>query len=351
MLAAITDSGYRNIVLDRLAAQTRRIVGADQACVFVLDESDPRATIAAAGSGVPLELIGSRFGSDEGIIGHVLRTGDAILVSDYRRLVDPLALDAAGHHEGGSVPLRWGGRVRGVLSAGTSAGDGTFGYRQLELLGELADLAAAALEHGESRGPVDPIVHARVEALAAAMALRDGFTAHHSEEVVKVASAVGRAFDLEPAALIELEFAARLHDVGKIRVPDAILKKPFPLTDGEWRIMRRHAEWGAEALAEIPGLEVIATLVGLHHERWDGFGYPYGLRGDRIPLASRIIGTCDAFEAMTGGRPYRAPISVADALRELRACAGSHFDPEVVDALAENVPETFPVGDRVLAAA
>jgi HD-GYP domain-containing protein (c-di-GMP phosphodiesterase class II) len=148
---------------------------------------------------------------------------------------------------------------------------------------------------------------------------------------------VGALLELEAAALLELEFAARLHDVGKIRVPDAVLNKPGPLDVEEARLIRNHSAWGAETLEQIPGLEVVSTLVRFHHERWDGDGYPDGLEGVRIPLASRIIAVCDSYGAMTCDRPYRRAMSSEEALVELRRGAGRQFDPDVVDALVQVV--------------
>ena len=147
------------------------------------------------------------------------------------------------------------------------------------------------------------------------MDLRDRRTAEHSEDVVLLAGMVGRMLQLEHAALLELEFAARLHDVGKIRVPDSVLNKPGPLDPGRARASCAATPAGArETLAGVPGLEVVATIVRFHHERWDGGGYPDGLEGACIPLASRIIAVCDAFGAMTCDRPYRAGMAVRAAV-------------------------------------
>src|SRR5439155_6640079 len=170
----------------------------------------------------------------------------------------------------------------------------------------LPDLGAAAVGHSRMRQHYDATVEAHVEALAAAMDMRDRRTARRSEDVVGLARKVGELLELEQASLLELEFAARLHDVGKIQVPDAVLNKPGPLDPQEFDVIRCHAAWGAETLSRIPGLEAVATIVRFHHERWDGRGYPDGLRGARIPLASRIISVCDAYGAMTSDRPYRA---------------------------------------------
>jgi len=181
------------------------------------------------------------------------------------------------------------------------------------------------------------LMSAHVAALSAAMDMRDRRTARHSEDVVRLALVVGELIHLERASLVELEFAARLHDVGKIRVPDAVLHKPGPLDENEYEVIRCHSAWGAETLASIPGLEAVAAVVRFHHERWDGGGYPDGLRGARIPLASRIICVCDSYAAMTADRPYRLAMEPDQALAEVREASGSQFDPMIVSALAEAV--------------
>jgi HD-GYP domain-containing protein (c-di-GMP phosphodiesterase class II) len=230
------------------------------------------------------------------------------------------------------VPIFSGTAVAGVLCAAVRRGRSTFEGPDIEILTELAELAGAALEHGRQHLHFDAAVHAHVEALAAAMDMRDQRTARHSEDVVGLARQVGELMELEPTALLELEFAARLHDVGKIQVPDAVLNKPGPLDPHENDVIRCHAIWGSETLSRVPGLEAVATIVRFHHERWDGAGYPDGLSGGRIPLASRIISVCDAYGAMTCDRPYRTAMDPDDALDEIRAGAGSQFDPAVVRA-------------------
>ena len=330
------ESGYAALVLERLGKQICRIAGVEMSCIFVRDRNDPRSVIAAAGHGISWEVLGGRFGADEGMIGQVLSTGEPVLADDFAELIRPLDASSSGCM-GAAVPVRWNGDVGGVLAAGCCAPDRRLGGDELLLLAELADLAAAALEHSDSRRQFDDLMKAHVEALAAAMDMRDQRTAQHSEDVVRLACAVGRLLSLEPASLVELEFAARLHDVGKIRVPDAILHKPGPLDEDEYETICCHSAWGAETLSSIPGLEAVATVVRFHHERWDGEGYPDRLRGARIPLASRIICACDAYAAMTADRPYRGALEPFDALTEICSKSGSQFDPAVVDALAEVV--------------
>ena len=149
-----------------------------------------------------------------------------------------------------------------------------------------------------------------------------------------VADQVGEALGLDEATLREVEFGALLHDVGKISVPNEILNKPGRLTDEEMAVMRLHTLDGEAMLNRIGGtLREAGVVVRSHHERWDGRGYPDGLRGEDIPVAARVITACDAFNAMTTDRPYRAALPITDAIGELRAEAGRQFDPGVVEAL------------------
>jgi two-component system cell cycle response regulator len=194
-------------------------------------------------------------------------------------------------------------------------------------------VAAAALQHAETRGQSGTRLRSSVELLAGVIRTCDRATGEHSDEVVALALAVGRRMGLRRGALLELEFAAQLHDLGKIGIPDAILHKPGALDEDEWRLMRTHPVLGAELLRQVPGLDTVAEIVRSAHERWDGLGYPDGLRAREIPLASRIIFACDAFEAMTTDRPYKPARRRDDAIRELEDHAGTQFDPAVVGAL------------------
>jgi diguanylate cyclase (GGDEF)-like protein/putative nucleotidyltransferase with HDIG domain len=155
---------------------------------------------------------------------------------------------------------------------------------------------------------------------------------HHSEHVAELVVGVARRLGLSDAELAELVRAAELHDIGKIAIPYAVLHKAGPLDDQEWEMMRRHAVIGANILSAAPALGHVAEIVRHHHERWDGHGYPQGLAGTAIPLASRIVFVCDSFDAMVSPRPHSKPMSVEGALDELRRNAGTQFDPQVVDA-------------------
>ena len=166
-------------------------------------------------------------------------------------------------------------------------------------------------------------------------------------DIGELALAVGRELHMGPEGLDEVARAAELHDVGKIAVPDAILDKAGPLDPVEWSFMRRHPLIGERILLEAPALRPVARLVRSSHERWDGGGYPDGLRGDEIPLGARVVAVCDAFEAMTTERPYRGPVTHSDAIAELRRCAGTQFDPIVVEAFCKVIARERPVHGEV----
>jgi putative nucleotidyltransferase with HDIG domain len=162
----------------------------------------------------------------------------------------------------------------------------------------------------------------------------DQYTGDHTKDVVELTVQVAEALDVDPETSRGAEFGALLHDVGKIHIPASIINKPGPLDDDEWVIMKTHTVEGQKMLERVGGvLARVGVVVRASHERWDGGGYPDGLAGEAIPLASRIVSACDAYNAMTTDRSYRKALAVTDALAELERCAGTQFDPAVVTAL------------------
>ncbi|HKH18364.1 MAG TPA: diguanylate cyclase, partial [Solirubrobacteraceae bacterium] len=176
---------------------------------------------------------------------------------------------------------------------------------------------------------------AAVEALAAAIDARDNYRNGHSDEVVRLATGVAMLLGLPADAVERVGHGALLHDVGKLAIPPEILQKDGVLDDAEWKVMAEHPVIGEGILRRIPQLAPLAPIVRHEHEHWDGSGYPDGLSGRRIPIGSRIILACDAYAAMTTERPYRRALWKADAVAELRARAGTQFDPAVVEALLD----------------
>jgi HD-GYP domain-containing protein (c-di-GMP phosphodiesterase class II) len=186
-----------------------------------------------------------------------------------------------------------------------------------------------------------------IESLVSALEAK-GEAAHgHSAATTARAAATARRMGLSEEDIAAIHIGAMIHDVGKIGVAPEILRKPAALSVEEWHQMRQHPVLGAQILAQVPALESARPIVLAHHERYDGTGYPRGLRGSEIPLAAQIVSVADAFDAMTSPRPYRAPLSVQDAARELRAGSGTQFNPAVVEAflvlIAESADTQIPV--------
>ncbi|MCL4559725.1 MAG: HD domain-containing protein [Chloroflexi bacterium] len=192
--------------------------------------------------------------------------------------------------------------------------------------------AAAALENTRLYQELDDIYSQTVLSLARTINARDAYTAEHSRRLASWAEATARMFNLSPKDIQTIRWAAMLHDIGKIGIPDSILRKAGPLSDEEWEVMKRHPEMGADIIAPLKSLRPVTPIVRAHQEKFDGSGYPDGLAGEQIPLAARIITVVDAYGAMTDNRVYRKALTHTEAVDELKRCIGKQFDGQVVEA-------------------
>jgi two-component system cell cycle response regulator len=281
--------------------------------------------------------------------------------------------DAFGHPAGDAVLVRLAGRLRAVLRSQGRAyrmGGDEFCVLAEVTPAEALDLVEAAsmalsdegdgFQIGASRGTVllpsetddphealriaDTRMYARkslgrtsagrqsADVLLSLLAERDPGEGEHIDGVADMCVAVGRELGMDEGELPHLRSAGALHDIGKLAIPEAILSKPGPLTEDEWEFVRRHPVIGERILRAAPALAPVAPLVRSAREHFDGSGYPDAYAGEQIPLASRIVAVCDAFDAMVSERPYRAAMSENEAMAELHACAGTQFDPMVVSA-------------------
>jgi response regulator RpfG family c-di-GMP phosphodiesterase len=197
-------------------------------------------------------------------------------------------------------------------------------------LEELVEQRTAALDR--ALNSLEEAYRSTLKALTAALETRDLETHGHSERVVTYSLRLGREYGLDSSRIKALEFGSLLHDIGKIGVPDSILRKPAKLTEDEWILMREHPLHGQQILRGIEFLQGAALVVAQHHEKWDGSGYPLGLRGEEIDVCARIFSVADAFDAITSNRVYRKGKSYEAAAKELDDWAGKQFDPEVVAA-------------------
>ena len=214
--------------------------------------------------------------------------------------------------------------------------------RRHDEIGELAaafntmaeEITRQLRDNAEAYVRLDQAYLETVTALATAMEAKDHYTAGHAAALAGRALAVGRRLGLDEEALRQLNYAAILHDIGKIGVPGRILNKPGPLDAEEFAVMAQHTVIGEQIIESLEHLRPVARIVRSAHERYDGSGYPDGLAGEAIPLRSRIVLVCDAYDAMTSDRPYRTALTASEALAEVCACAGSQFDPLVVETFA-----------------
>ena len=306
------------------------VTAADR-CALVLRRRDPgtgEAEVAAARSRT---ASAADFTVSRTLVADVIEKG-----------VSTFAHDAISDHrfsEGHSViqqnvrsvmcvPLRTSDDILGALYADSSSGPGRFNEADLELLSAIGNQAGVALHRVRLMSELERLLLDTIRAIAATIDAKDGYTHRHSERVAMLARRLGVELKLTENELETVHLSGLLHDVGKIAVPDAILNKQGRLTPEEFDEMKKHPEHGARILENIQNAAVTAVLPGVkhHHEKWDGTGYPDGLRGENIPLLARLLGIADYFDALTSARAYRAAMSHDEVVDLIAAAAGTHFE-------------------------
>ena len=234
------------------------------------------------------------------------------------------------------APMRTSDEILGVLYVDSQMAR-EFSEAELELLAAVGNQAGIALHRARLMSEVERLFIDVMKAIASIIDAKDGYTHKHSERVAAFGVRLARhlGFDADSRAVVEL--SGLLHDVGKIGVPDVILNKPGRLTEAEFNEMRQHPNHGARILSNIQSQKVVSVLPGVkyHHERWDGNGYPEGLRGEEIPLLGRLLGVADFLDALTSDRSYRKGVSLDEAVQMVKDLEGQAFDPLVVKAALE----------------
>lgn len=244
-----------------------------------------------------------------------------------------------------AIPLIVKGKVEGVLEV-FHRSVLQLGIDDLNLLEIFAKQAAIAMDHANlsenltrSNADVEQAHDATIRGWARALSLRDKETEEHTCRVTSLALSLARMMNIPREKLIHVQRGAILHDIGKLGIPDDILLKPDSLTDEEWEIMRRHPQYALQILAPINYLKPALDIPYYHHEKWDGSGYPHGLKATQIPIAARIFAVADVYDALTSDRPYRGAWTRAEAREYIRSNAGTHFDPDVVACFTRLVRE------------
>lgn len=230
------------------------------------------------------------------------------------------------------IPLKTKGEMVGFIIVGTKRSTQSYSHDDEVALSTLANQTAVIIENARLYEELEETFVQTVVALANAIDMRDTYTSSHSQRIAEWAQEIARLLGSTPQEAQAVYWGGLLHDIGKIGIADSILKKPTKLDPSEWEIIRKHTALGAQLVAPIRKLAHVAPIIECSHERYDGSGYPCGLKGEEIPLGARIIGVVDSYSAMLDERPYKKPISRAEAISELKQNAGILFDPQVVNA-------------------
>lgn len=286
---------------------------------------------------------------DRSIAGYVAMTGESLIINDlendprhYKKAVTQAEFKARTMI---CVPLRARDRIIGVLQAINKLSTmplrpslhdwPDFYVEDRRIFETLSHQVAIAVENSRLYTDLKKGFFDTVGALAEAIEKKDHYTGGHTKRVVYYSNQIAKYMDLTSEELERVHLAAILHDVGKIGIEDHILKKQAPLDEKEWVVMKTHPEQGYDIMSRVHGLKDVIGGMRYHHERWDGKGYPMGLKGEEIPMIARIIAVADTYDAMVSTRPYRKGIEPKQAYEEIVRNSGTQFDPRVVDAFIE----------------
>jgi len=315
-------------------------LGAERASVMLLDRDKGELSIDAS-VGLDKKLAESvHIAVGEGIAGWVAREGEAILVEDINR--DPRFSKSTDrkHYRSDSfisaplvlsVPIKYKQEVLGVININNKKDGGLFTKDDLEFVTTLANQAAVTIENIRIIEELRETHFEAIMALAEALEAKDVTTGRHSDRLLKYAMLIAQRLGLNEEQMKHLRYAAVLHDIGKIGVPELILQKPGRLSDEEYAEIKKHPLIGAAIVERIRFLSAVAPIIRSHHEWHDGTGYPENLAGDAIPIEARILAIIDSYDAMTSDRPYRKSLGKEKAIEELKDFSGRQFDPCVVE--------------------
>ena len=334
-------------LVEQITQMTQQTLNASASSVLLLDgqEQELHFEVAEGQAGKSLRKL--RLSAQSGIAGWVASHGKPLVVNDvnqdkrFNRGIDEITGFVTRSIM--CAPLIVHRQTVGVIEVLNKVDGSDFSKQDLATLVSVAATTAIAIENIRLHQSVLSAYKSTIKALAATIDAKDPCTCGHSQRVTEYALIGAAAFSLSPEDLEVLEYAGILHDVGKIGIAESILTNPGPLSPQEWKTMRKHPMTGANILKEIPFLEKARRIVLHHHEKYDGSGYPDGLRGEDIPIGARLLAVADAYEAMTSPRPYRKKtLTGKEALEELERNKGTQFDPDVVNAFT-NIIKKIPL--------
>lgn len=323
-------------LVSHITQMTRSALNASVSSLFLLDEKSQELLLKCTDGPAEKQLRRFQINNQSGITGWVARNGRPLIVNDadkdsrFNRLIDEVyGLDTRSII---CAPMIVRHKVTGVIKVINKSGGADFSEPDLKTLVEVANMAALAIENVRLNECLQDSYKSTINALVSLADAKETTGGGHSKRVAKYALMGATSLSLSEEEKQTIEYAAILHDIGKLAVPDSVLNKSDTLTYEERRIMRSHAEIGYNLLKEVPFLEEASRLILCHHERYDGKGYPNGLKGKAIPIGARLIAVADAFDNMTIEHAYRAALSKKHAFTELTKNAGTQFCPVAVKA-------------------
>ncbi|MGH3066193.1 MAG: HD domain-containing phosphohydrolase, partial [Gaiellaceae bacterium] len=364
-------------LLETIVERAGALVGTRHGYLYLLEPGGTELRVRV-GTGIFGDLVDSRLPVGEGLGGRVAATGEPLVVDDYSTWVGAQpALQKLPFRAVVGVPLSDGAEVTGVIGLAYLESGESFGHAEVDLLSRFGQLASLALENARlyeaaqeelrhrrrtEEELLDTVARLRrserelqrahaetIRRLGHAAEFRDSETGGHIERMSRLCALLGRRLGLDDERCELLRLASPLHDIGKIGISDEILLKPGPLTTHERETMQGHAELGYRVLAGSQSelLELAAEIAWTHHERFDGRGYPRGLGGEEIPLAGRIASVADVFDALTSDRVYRPAFGLDETVELMRRGRGTQFDPLVLDAFLDSIPEVESIAADV----
>lgn len=339
------------MVREKALEATCRLLSCETASLLLVDEKTGELywETALGDTGKELKKTIRLPINDRSIAGYVAMTGESLVINDVEK--DPRYFKKATEKSQFRtlsmvcVPLKAKERIIGVLQAlnklpsvplkpSRHAWPDFFDEDRM-LLETLSHQVAIAIENSRLYQDLKKSFYDTVEALAEAIEKKDHYTGGHTKRVVYYSMCIAKYMNLSPEQLERIRLGALLHDVGKIGIEDSVLKKQAPLDKDEWKVMQTHPEQGYDIMSRVEGLKDVMGGMRYHHERWDGKGYPLGLKGEEIPLIARIIAVADTYDAMVSTRPYRKGLAPQIAYDEIVRYRGTQFDPVVVEAFQE----------------
>jgi HD-GYP domain-containing protein (c-di-GMP phosphodiesterase class II) len=335
-----------NTLLQLITATATELLDCEAASILLYDEKFPRLYFAAATGSDPTKLAEIPVPIEGSLAGIIFRTNRSIIMNNVEQDLRHYSLVSEHIHFHVrsllGVPMLIKDRIIGVLEA-LNKRNAEFTMSDETIALVTASHAAIAIENAtlfdglqHSNLELSLAYEATIEGWSHALDLRDEETQGHTERVTNMTLRLVRLFNLGDEEVVQVRRGALLHDIGKMGIPDHILFKTSPLTDEEWVIMRKHSQFAFDMLSPIRYLQPALDIPYCHHEKWDGTGYPRGLKGEQIPLAARIFAIVDIWDALASNRPYRAAWPQERIIEHIQSLSGTHFDPQIVEVVLES---------------